>query len=61
MQFTRTPPVIYYTKILHHVRHITPPKESDLLLTNAITRKDFPEASPRRPGIKNSWRSPGSA
>ena len=53
IQFTRTTSVIYHTEMLHRVSHITPPKQTDLTFTYAITREELPEASPNGPALEH--------
>ena len=52
-QSTRTPPVIYFSKHQYNGAHITPTAVIQKTFTDANTRKKFPEASPKGPGLKH--------
>jgi len=51
-QSTRTPSVIYFTNTQHDGAHIMPTTVSKMTFTDANTRENFPEASPKGPGLQ---------
>ena len=53
IQSTRITSVIYFTKAQHDGAHITPANAIKMKFTDATTRENFPEASPKGPGSKH--------